>query len=85
MLFRSDEADYSDYYTKVRDARAVEETIIPMVEGQGMRSMVYQVPGLSFRWGGNMDGGGFESISAIEISDEASAQYDAIINDFYTD
>ena len=80
-----DEADYSDYYTKVRDARAVEETIIPMVEGQGMRSMVYQVPGLSFRWGGNMDGGGFESISAIEISDEASAQYDAIINDFYTD
>lgn len=83
--YEDDEDDYSHYYSNVRDARAVEETIIPMVEGQGMRSLVYQVPGLSFRWGGNMDGGGFESISAIEIAEEASAQYDAIINDFYTE
>lgn len=79
------EEDYSYYYTKVRDSRAVEETIVPMIKGQGMRSMVYSVPNLSFKWGGNMDGGGYESISAIEIAQEASAQYDAIINDFYED
>lgn len=83
--YEDDEEDYSNYYSNVRDARAVEETIVPMIQGQGMRSLVYQVPGLSFRWGGNMDGGGFESISAIEIAEEASAQYDAIINDFYAD
>jgi ABC-type glycerol-3-phosphate transport system substrate-binding protein len=83
--YEDDDEDYSYYYTKVRDSRAVEETIIPMIKGQGMRSLVYQVPGLSFRWGGNMDGGGYAGISAIEIAEEASAQYDAIINDFYAD
>lgn len=83
--YEDDDDDYSYYFTKVRDSRAVEETIAPMIEGQGMRSMVYSVPNLSFRWGGNMDGGGYESISAIEIAQEASAQYDSIINDFYAD
>ena len=67
--YEDEEGDYTYYYTRVRDSRAVEETIAPMIEGQGMRSLVYQVPGLSFRWGGNMDGGGFESISAIEIAE----------------
>ncbi|HPU63347.1 MAG TPA: extracellular solute-binding protein [Mobilitalea sp.] len=79
------EEDYSYYYTRVRDSRAVEETIIPMIKGQGVRSLLYQVPGLSFRWGGNMDDGGYATKSAIEIAEEASAQFDAIINDFYAD
>ncbi|MDI9489587.1 MAG: extracellular solute-binding protein [Bacillota bacterium] len=83
--YEDEEEDYSYYYSKVRDARAVEETIIPMIQGQGKRSLLYQVPGLSFRWGGNMDGGGFDGISAVEIAQEASAQFDAIIKEFYGD
>ncbi len=79
------EDDYSYYYTVTRDTRSVEETLIPMIEGQGVRSLLYQVPGLSFRYGSNMDGGGLGALSAIEISDAASAQFDALIADFYTE
>lgn len=83
--YEDEETDYSYYYTVTRDTRSVEETIIPMVEGQGIRSLLYQVPGLSFKYGSNMDGGGLGAISAIEISEAASAQFDALIADFYAD
>ena len=32
-----------------------------------------------------MGGGGFDGISAVEIAQEASAQFDAIIKEFYGD
>ncbi|MBH1939538.1 extracellular solute-binding protein [Mobilitalea sibirica] len=79
------EGDLSNYYALVRDSRAVEETIKPMVEGQGVRSLLYQVPGLSYKYGSNMDGGGLGALSAVEIAEAASAQFDAIINDFYAE
>ncbi|MHB8129289.1 MAG: ABC transporter substrate-binding protein [Mobilitalea sp.] len=78
-------ADYSYYYTLTRDSRAVDETLIPMIEGQGVRSLLYQVPGLSFKYGSNMDGGGLGAISAIEIAEAASASFDALIGDFYAE
>lgn len=77
-------ADYTYYDTLVRDDRAVLETLVPMIEGQGVRSLLYQVPGLSFKYGSNMDGGGLGAISAVEIAESASASFDALINDFYT-
>lgn len=79
------EADYSYYYTVTRDTRSVDETLIPMIEGQGVRSLLYQVPGLSFKYGSNMEGGGLGAMSAVEISDAASAQFDALIADFYAE
>lgn len=82
--YEEEEDDYSWYYTRVRDSRAVEETIIPMIKGQGVRSLLYQVPGLSFKYGANMDDGGLGAISAVEISDSASAEFDALIADFYS-
>ena len=36
--------DLSYYYASVRDARAVEETIVPMLDGQGVFSLVYMIP-----------------------------------------
>lgn len=75
----------TDYYNLCRDTRAVDETIKPMLEGQGVRSLVYMVPGLSFKHGANEDGGGLGNISAIEIADAASALYDATIADFYAE
>lgn len=78
-------ADYSYYYTVVRDSRAVDETLIPMIEGKGVRSLLYQVPGLSFKYGSNMDGGGLGAISAIEIADAASAAFESLIADFYAE
>jgi ABC-type glycerol-3-phosphate transport system substrate-binding protein len=81
--YEEEERDLSYYYANVRDARAVEETIIPMLEGQGVFSLVYMIPGLSFKHGANEEDGGLGDISAIEIADAASANYDALINDFY--
>ncbi len=82
--YEDEEEDYSYYYTVTRDTRSVEETLIPMIKGQGVRSLLYQVPGLSFRYGSNMDGGGLGAMSAVEIADAASAQFDTLINDFYS-
>ncbi len=82
--YEDSEADYSNYYNLTRDTRSVEETIIPMIEGQGIRSLLYQVPGLSFKYGSNMDGGGLGAMSAVEIADAASAQFDTLIADFYS-
>lgn len=83
--YEDDERDLSYYYASVRDARAVEETIVPMLDGQGVFSLVYMIPKLSFRHGANEDNGGLANFSAIEIADAASANYDSIINDFYED
>lgn len=83
--YEEEERDLSYYYASVRDARAVEETIVPMLEGNGVFSLVYMIPGLSFKHGANEDGGGLGDISAIEIADAASANYEAIINDFYSE
>ncbi len=80
-----EDSNLTDYYNLARDTRAVEETIKPMLEGQGVRSLVYMVPGLSFKHGANEDGGGLGDISAIEIADAAEALYEATINDFYAD
>lgn len=83
--YENEEKDLSYYYASVRDARAVEETVVPMLNGQGVFSLVYMVPGLSFRHGANEDNGGLANLSAIEIADAASAIYDGLINDFYAD
>ncbi|MBH1941141.1 extracellular solute-binding protein [Mobilitalea sibirica] len=83
--YEDEEMDLTYYYSQVRDPRAVEETIIPMLQGQGTRSLVYMVPGLSFKHGSNEDNGGLGDVSAIEIAEAASAIYDGIINDFYAD
>lgn len=83
--YEDEEKDLSYYYASVRDARAVEETIIPMLEGNGVFSLVYMIPGLSFRHGAAEDDGGLANKSAIEIADAASAIYENIINDFYND
>ena len=56
-----------------------------MLDGQGVFSLVYMIPKLSFRHGANEDNGGLANFSAIEIADAASANYDSIINDFYED
>ena len=80
-----DDSPLTDYYDKARDTRAVDETIKSMLEGQGVRSLVYMIPGLSFKHGANEDNGGLGNISAIEIADAASALYDSTINDFYAD
>ncbi len=80
-----DDSPLTDLYDKARDTRAVEETLKPMLEGQGVRSLVYMIPGLSFKHGANEDNGGLGNISAIEIADAASALYDATINDFYSE
>ena len=74
----------TDYYNVTRDSRAVDETLKQMLEGRGVRSMVYMVPGLSFKHGANEDGGGLGDISAVEIAEKASQIYDGIINDFYS-
>lgn len=79
-----DDLPINDYYSQARDARTVEETLKPMLEGQGVRSLVYMIPGLSFKDGANEDNGGLANISAIEIADAASAIYDSTINDFYS-
>lgn len=81
--YEEDTMDLTYYYSKVRDTRAVDETIIPMLTGQGTRSLVYMIPGLSFKHGANEDNGGLGDISAAEIAEAASANYDGIINDFY--
>ena len=78
------ENDYSYYASLVRDDRTINETLIPMIEGQGVRSLLYQVPGLSFKYGSNMEGGGLGAMSAIEIAETASAAYDGIIEEFYS-
>ncbi len=83
--YEEDEGDLSYYYASVRDARAVEETIAPMLNGKGVFSLVYMIPGLSFRHGSNEDNGGLANFSAIEIADAASANYESLINDFYLD
>jgi hypothetical protein len=83
--YEEEDMDLSYYYSMVRDNRAVDETLIPMLSGQGTRSLVYMVPGLSFKHGANEDGGGLGDVSAIEIAEAASANYDAIIADFYAD
>jgi ABC-type glycerol-3-phosphate transport system substrate-binding protein len=83
--YEDQSTDYSYYYTLTRDARTVDETLIPMIEGQGVRSLLYQVPGLSFKYGSNMEGGGLGALSAVEISEAASATFDALIADFYTE
>lgn len=83
--YEDDERDLSYYYASVRDPRAVEETIVKMLDGQGVFSLVYMIPGLSFRHGAAEDDGGLANKSAIEIADAASAKYDSLINDFYED
>lgn len=83
--YEEEERDLSYYYASVRDARAVEETIVPMLDGNGVFSLVYMIPGLSFKHGANEEGGGLGEMSAIEIADAASANYEALINDFYLD
>ncbi len=75
----------TEYYAVTRDTRVVEETVRPMLEGDGVFSLVYMVPGLSFRHGANEDNGGLGELSAIEIAEAASMVYDSIINDFYTE
>ncbi|NLO10666.1 MAG: extracellular solute-binding protein [Clostridiales bacterium] len=72
-----------EYYSVTRDARVVDETIRPMLDGQGKYSLLYMVQGLSFRHGANEDNGGLGELSAIEIAEAASAIYESIINDFY--
>lgn len=83
--YEDEERDLTYYYASVRDPRAVEETIVPMLDGSGVFSLVYMIPKLSFKHGANEDDGGLGDISAIEIADAASANYDSLINDFYQD
>ncbi|MHB8128743.1 MAG: ABC transporter substrate-binding protein [Mobilitalea sp.] len=83
--YEDDTMDLTYYYSVVRDTRAVDETVIPMLTGQGTRSLVYMIPGLSFKHGANEDNGGLGEISAVEIAEAASANYDGIIADFYAE
>jgi ABC-type glycerol-3-phosphate transport system substrate-binding protein len=78
-----DDDPLTDYYSKARDTRAVEETIKRMIEGEGTHSLLYNVPGLSFQYGAYEQSGGLGNISPIEIADAASALFDAKIAEFY--
>jgi ABC-type glycerol-3-phosphate transport system substrate-binding protein len=80
-----DDSPLSDYYSKARDTRAVEETIKRMIEGEGTCSLLYNVPGLSFQYGAYEQDGGLGNLSPIEIADAASALFDAKIAEFYAD
>lgn len=83
--YEDETIDYSYYYSITRDTRTVDETLVPMIQGQGVRSLLYQVPGLSFKYGSNMEGGGLGALSPIEIAEAASAAFDSIVGDFYAE
>lgn len=75
--------DLTNYYSLVRDTRAVDETIVPMLNGQGVQSLLYMIPGLSYKYAANEDNGGLGADSADKISKDASAKFNRIINKFY--
>lgn len=77
--------DYPHYYSVTRDLRTVDETLVPMIEGKGFRSLLYQIPGLSYKYGSNMDGGGLSAMSPIEIAEAASAAFEALVEEFYAE
>lgn len=83
--YEDEDIDYPYYYSVTRDTRTVEETLVPMIEGKGFRSLLYQIPGLSYKYGSNMEGGGLSAMSPIEISEAASSAFDSLINDFYAE
>lgn len=83
--YEDEDIDYPQLYSVTRDTRTVEETLVPMIQGKGFRSLLYQIPNLSYKYGSNMEGGGLSAMSPIEIVEAASSAFDSIINDFYAE
>lgn len=81
--YENEICDLSNYYSLVRDTRSVDETIVPMLNGQGVHSRLYMIPGLSFKYAANEENGGLGAGSADTIAKKASARFSRIINKFY--